>query len=198
MSKCNVCWEPLQGSSNVAPCGHIYCARGAATNARALATRRGRHPPGAARSCCCGSALTVASAPPQARRTLSRCWRRARAARFAARPSATARSRWCPWTRPRRWSRRAALRAALCAPRCARRSSPLRSAPRSGLVLALAARAQCPPVRPRVTRRAQGALRGLCPDNIIMAAHAGFAWWIDQTGGRSRALASPILRSAAR
>jgi hypothetical protein len=32
----------------------------------------------------------------------------------------------------------------------------------------------------------QAALRGLCPENIIVAAHAGFSWWIDQTGARVR------------
>jgi hypothetical protein len=26
MSKCNVCWETLQGTANVAACGHCYCA----------------------------------------------------------------------------------------------------------------------------------------------------------------------------
>jgi hypothetical protein len=26
MSKCNVCWEPLNGALSVAPCGHCFCA----------------------------------------------------------------------------------------------------------------------------------------------------------------------------
>ena len=25
MSKCNYCWEDMQGDSSVAPCGHVFC-----------------------------------------------------------------------------------------------------------------------------------------------------------------------------
>ena len=32
------------------------------------------------------------------------------------------------------------------------------------------------------SRAPQSALYGLNPENIIKAAHAGFSWWIDQTG----------------
>ena len=41
----------------------------------------------------------------------------------------------------------------------------------------------------------QTALYGLCPENIIKAAHAGFSWWIDQTGARHarRRRATPHL-----
>ena len=34
----------------------------------------------------------------------------------------------------------------------------------------------------------QSALYGLNPENIIKAAHAGFSWWIDQTGASAAAL----------
>ena len=34
--------------------------------------------------------------------------------------------------------------------------------------------------------RTQASLRGLCPEDIICAARAGFAWWIDQTGATPR------------
>jgi hypothetical protein len=42
MSKCNVCWETLQGTANVAACGHCYCAcwRRARAAARARACPR--------------------------------------------------------------------------------------------------------------------------------------------------------------
>ena len=37
-----------------------------------------------------------------------------------------------------------------------------------------------------LTRAApQSALYGLNPENIIKAAHAGFSWWIDQTGANA-------------
>jgi|APGre2960657444_1045066.scaffolds.fasta_scaffold00487_5 hypothetical protein len=26
MSKCNYCWQDMQGDSSVAPCGHVFCA----------------------------------------------------------------------------------------------------------------------------------------------------------------------------
>ena len=48
---------------------------------------------------------------------------------------------------------------------------------------------QCAPRLQRALTRAapQSALYGLNPENIIKAAHAGFSWWIDQTGASADA-----------
>jgi len=172
MSKCNVCWEPLNGTLSVAPCGHCFCTC-------PCSRRDATHQRAAARS------QRLAAAAPRAH------WLRVATALLSAGLRADARRHSC--SRVGDQHAEAVLEQCEGCPQCGGPISnqTLKVVPVDPQEAIVKVRGQLRRASTSASRLCpahalapQTALYGLCPENIIKAAHAGFSWWIDQTGRR--------------